>query len=294
MAGDWIKVEHTTPIKPEMLAVAAALPIPATPEDAVFARWFRLWVWADQHIGSDGFARGMTLERLSFAAGTPGIAEAFAAEGWLKQTARGVKFVGWERHNGDSAKKRAQATERKRASRSSQECHAPSVTKHHRKVGPEKRREEKTKDKRERDAGVREADACGEGEPGHGTFADFWAAYPRKVGKDAAERAFASATRRASPDLIVAAAREFAASPAGNAGKYTPHASTWLNGGRWDDDRAEWQRGDQTGGPSAQSGGVPAARPGRSHREGEDWDASTIVCDGDSDLDGRAGSAPAA
>jgi hypothetical protein len=33
----------------------------------------------------------------------------------------------------------------------------------------------------------------------------------------------------------------YAASDAGNAGKFTPHPATWFNAGRFDDDPAEWQ-----------------------------------------------------
>src|SRR5690606_19428118 len=50
-------------------------------------------------------------------------------------------------------------------------------------------------------AGAREADA----------FDEFWAAYPRRVGKGAARKAWAKATKKAAPEEIIAGARRYAA-----------------------------------------------------------------------------------
>jgi hypothetical protein len=66
------------------------------------------------------------------------------------------------------------------------------------------------------------------------SFAIFWAAYPRKVGKIAAEKAFAKAARAAgNPEAVLAglARATFAADP-----QYVPHPATWLNQGRWADE----------------------------------------------------------
>ncbi len=66
-------------------------------------------------------------------------------------------------------------------------------------------------------------------------FCRFWRAYPRRVGKIAAERAWANATKIASANAIIAAAEAFA--PTGEAqGKFCPHPATWLNQGRWEDE----------------------------------------------------------
>ena len=42
--------------------------------------------------------------------------------------------------------------------------------------------------------------------------------------------------------FLLEAATEFAQSTLGQDPQYCPHPATWLNAGRWDDDRAEWQR----------------------------------------------------
>lgn len=79
-------------------------------------------------------------------------------------------------------------------------------------------------------------------EGGESAFDRFWEAYPRRIGKDAALRAWSKAVKRTDPEEIVAAAVEFAASPAAEDLEFVKHPGTWLNAGCWLDDRAEWQR----------------------------------------------------
>lgn len=67
-------------------------------------------------------------------------------------------------------------------------------------------------------------------------FDDFYAVYPRKVGKVEARRAFAKAARSTDPMVIVAGARRFAADPNLPPKQFIPNPSTWLNRGSWDDE----------------------------------------------------------
>lgn len=67
------------------------------------------------------------------------------------------------------------------------------------------------------------------------TFEDFWREYPRHVAKPTAQKAWDKALKTASADVIVAGARRFRDDP-NREDTYTPHPSTWLNQGRWDDD----------------------------------------------------------
>jgi uncharacterized protein YdaU (DUF1376 family) len=80
-------------------------------------------------------------------------------------------------------------------------------------------------------------------------------AYPRKVGKAKAIAAIEKAveslgTGKDWPKLVEAEALdflhkgvvEFAASPAGKAGEFTPHPATWFNQARYLDDPKEWKR----------------------------------------------------
>ncbi len=67
------------------------------------------------------------------------------------------------------------------------------------------------------------------------SFDEFWQAYPRKVGKRAAREAYDQATREADPAVILAGAQRYAADPNREA-QFTPHPTTWLRQGRWEDD----------------------------------------------------------
>lgn len=69
-------------------------------------------------------------------------------------------------------------------------------------------------------------------------FLAFWQAYPRRVAKGAARTAFAKAAKFANPNDIVQGAIAFAAycEERGTEKQYIPHASTWLNAERWEDD----------------------------------------------------------
>lgn len=65
-------------------------------------------------------------------------------------------------------------------------------------------------------------------------FADFWQAYPRRVGRAAAERAFRTALARgaAVADIAAGLARQrWPDNP-----RFIPHPATWLNQERWRDD----------------------------------------------------------
>ena len=69
-------------------------------------------------------------------------------------------------------------------------------------------------------------------------FERFWQAYPRKVGKQAARRAFARAD--VSLQRLLEALEQQKADPQWQRenGRYIPHPVTWLNQGRWEDEPA--------------------------------------------------------
>lgn len=82
-------------------------------------------------------------------------------------------------------------------------------------------------------------------------FEEWWKFYPRKVGKQDALRAYVRVraylckTRGFSPaearQFLLERIQAFAQSPKAKS-FFCPHASTWLNQGRYDDDPNEWQR----------------------------------------------------
>lgn len=136
MAGDWIKVQHATPDKPEVAMIAERLGIDP---DAVTGKLVRLWIWADQQT-VDGNAASVTktlLERVTFC---PGICDALESVGWLEIEDGNIRLPHFDRHNGESAKQRALGAQRAaRSRRNRDESNADGVT----KTLPEKRREEK-------------------------------------------------------------------------------------------------------------------------------------------------------
>ena len=74
-----------------------------------------------------------------------------------------------------------------------------------------------------------------------GLFEEFWMAYPRRVGREAARRSFEKALKLTSPADLMTATRRYAASRAGQDENYTAHPATWLNQGRWADEPAGYQ-----------------------------------------------------
>ena len=75
-------------------------------------------------------------------------------------------------------------------------------------------------------------------------FLRFWQAYPRKEGKEAASKAWDKLKpNNALGAAILEAVRKQSQTPQWfkENGKYIPHASTWLNGRRWEDEGIEAQ-----------------------------------------------------
>ena len=72
-------------------------------------------------------------------------------------------------------------------------------------------------------------------------FAKWWETYPNKVGKAAAEKAYAAACRKIGgpdpPRTMIDGLERALASGVWDEG-FIPHPTTWLNQGRWDDDPA--------------------------------------------------------
>jgi hypothetical protein len=89
------------------------------------------------------------------------------------------------------------------------------------------------------DADASDSDSEGEskGEPAKPTAFDvFWKAYPRKVGKLAAKKAWAEADKPPLKAILDAILAQLQGEQwRKDHGQYIPHPATWLNQGRWDD-----------------------------------------------------------
>ena len=206
MAGDWIKMEHALPDKPEVWAIADELDLDP---DAVVGKLFRVWVWFDQHT-ENGNAPSVTGKLLDRQVGVTGFLNSLIKVGWIVQDDTGLSVSNFERHNGQTSKKRALTNKRVKRLRN-----ANDVT----KALPEKRREEKS---------IYTA-----------IFVRFWDQYPRKDNKQKAAEAFA----KLNPDETLTnkilkniSLRLQSGDWSIDDKKHIPHASTYLNGARWEDE----------------------------------------------------------
>jgi len=82
-------------------------------------------------------------------------------------------------------------------------------------------------------------------------FNKFWKAYPKKVGKDAAQKAFDKRKPDESlTDKMIEVVESWKSREEWSNIKFIPHPATWLNEGRWKDDEGQtvsampdWMRG---------------------------------------------------
>ena len=78
---------------------------------------------------------------------------------------------------------------------------------------------------------------CGEIAEPLGSFAEFWDAYPKRVEKASARKAFEAVVKAgADPGAVIAGAIRYAVERAGQDPRYTKHPSTWLRAECWEDE----------------------------------------------------------
>lgn len=68
------------------------------------------------------------------------------------------------------------------------------------------------------------------------SFDEFWQLWPRREGKANAVKAWSKAVKKISESDLVEKARAYVTSPTVPEKQYIPHAATWLNGERWNDE----------------------------------------------------------
>ncbi|MBC8722108.1 hypothetical protein F6X37_11035 [Paraburkholderia sp. 31.1] len=99
----WLKIESSTPDKPEVWAIAAFLSLD---RDAVMGKLIRVWRWFDEHT-ADGNARSVTRALVDSTAGVTGFADAMISVRWLTVDDNGISMPHFEWHTGAKAKRRA-------------------------------------------------------------------------------------------------------------------------------------------------------------------------------------------
>ena len=108
MTGDWIKWTKGLTRKPEVIRIAARLGISRRETAAIL---MEVWEWADEST-DNGDVPSVTYVTLDALTNTPGLGDAMIEVGWLVDLGTGIVFPNFGRHNGNSAKKRAQTNRR--------------------------------------------------------------------------------------------------------------------------------------------------------------------------------------
>ena len=103
MAGDWIKMRTDLRDDPAVISIAAATGLD---EDTVVGKLHRLWSWANRQT-IDGNAVGVNENWIDRYLCVTGIAKELEKVGWLSAFDGGVEIPKFDRHNGESAKRRA-------------------------------------------------------------------------------------------------------------------------------------------------------------------------------------------
>lgn len=256
----WIKVECTTPDKPEVHAIATLLGIP--PEQVV-GHLIRLWVWADQQSVTGTIVaapdptetpkpdpeKGVTQSPYTFAkqnhviddvARMPGFARAMKTVGWLKESSGKITFPGFALHNGKTAKQRALTYRRIKEFRAAQKQKKTSTAvENGNAVGVYVSQQEKEKEYSTPIVPTASAKRVLKIDPGLlFRFDTFWNAYPRKVAKPAALRAWVQLkpdTNLTTKIIDSVNAHCHTEQWLRDSGQYIPHPATFLNQRRFED-----------------------------------------------------------
>lgn len=137
MAADWIKMRVDLFTHPKVVRISSALKADAL---RTVGGLMSVWCLFDAH-SVDGRIEGYTPETLDDMLRWPGFAEQMIAVAWLEQDGEALVLPRFDRHNGTSAKRRAQDASRKRAVRKTSALQADKM-----RTREEKRREEEKKE----------------------------------------------------------------------------------------------------------------------------------------------------
>ncbi|SFB74469.1 hypothetical protein SAMN05216344_102195 [Polaromonas sp. OV174] len=136
MAGDWIKMRADLLTHPKVVRIVSAL---KADKLRVIGGLHAVWCLFDAH-SSDGTLDGYTSEVLDDYLGWVGFSAAMVKVGWLEDDGESLSTPRFDEHNGQSAKRRATETQRKREARKEPDVSASDADK--KRSREEKRREE--------------------------------------------------------------------------------------------------------------------------------------------------------
>lgn len=228
MAGDWIKMRIELQTHPKVFRMVSALKADRL---RIIGGLHVAWSTFDTHC-DDGVLVGYTTDAMDAVVGWPGFTQAMIDVEWACMEDEGLVMPRFDEHNGASAKRRANDNERKRNDRKTKNVRNLSASDADKlRTREEKRREDKDQ-KPSGDDAVDSAEM----------FARFWSLYPRKVGKEAARKAWDKLTL--TDELFEVMVQALGAQSVNTEwtkdnGQFIPHPSTWLNGKRWEDEVPE-------------------------------------------------------
>ncbi len=220
--------------------------------------WVRAGSWCAQQL-TDGYVA----DHMLAAIGTPAQAKRLVDVGLWDRASGGYKFHGWTERQpskGDVEAERSAARDRMRSVRAKKkgvtQIPSPQVTESRSGEQPPKfgRSSGEVRDsfalpdpvpvpvpvpsrpdptRPIKNTSSADADGSTKG------FDEFWNVYGKKVGKAAALKAWKATEKKAFVSTIIQAAIEHAAwhVSEGTEDQFYPHAATWLNGERWNDER---------------------------------------------------------
>ncbi len=130
MRRPWIKIETSTPDKPEICTIATSLRMDP---DTVVGKLVRLWSWAElNHVDANDL--GVTIGFLDKLVGRKGFATAMMQAGWLTEAGSKLSLPHFDRHNGGGAKNRimtAKRVKRHRLRKQARNDHAVTEAPHY-------------------------------------------------------------------------------------------------------------------------------------------------------------------
>lgn len=221
MAGDWIKMRTSLAHDPAVIAMALDLD---KGEFEIVGMLHHLWGWADSQ-SQDGHIKRVTASWIDRFVHCPGFAKSMEMAKWLIVNDGGIEFPNFDRHNGDSAKKRAEDAERKRKSRERMASENTSKTSGE-SCDKNRTREEKRREDKEQEQKTM-SDA----------FAIFWKLYPKKVSKADAVKAWGKIKKDMLPTIMQALSVHLVCEQwVKDDGQFVPNAATWLNKRKWEDE----------------------------------------------------------
>ena len=227
MAGDWIKMRTNLRRHPKVVRMASAL---NADKLRIVGGLHAVWSVFDEH-SEDGILIGYTSVSMDTEIGCVGFCAAMIAVNWLNDTGESLEIPRSDAHNGVSAKRRAQETERKKEARSVPKMSAPDADEM--RTREEKRREE-NKEQQQEHVQPKAARAI----PAHSSsrFDEFWDAYPVRKGKaDAMSKWKAKGYDKIADQIIADVVKRKAQDRQWRDG-YAPHGSTYINARGWEDD----------------------------------------------------------